>query len=110
MPLTVASKRNTTRTLSLLAIATYMRSGLGRFNAIEADRFLKENGISLYPILTGSAHGFSMTSVKPSIENAFAALYTAATSVKADADQLEIVKRNAASTKSARWSIDQSEP
>jgi|GEM_PF-4233397 len=78
-----------------LAVATYMRSGLGRFNAIEADRFLKENGISLSPILAGSAHGFSMTSVKPSLENAFAALYTAATSVKADAEQLDIVKKNA---------------
>ncbi len=77
-----------------LALDTFMRSGLGKFNAIEADRFLTENGISLYPMLATSAQGFSMTSNKESLDNAFSALYTAATSLQAQPQQLELVKKN----------------
>ncbi|WP_102524668.1 insulinase family protein [Vibrio tapetis] len=77
-----------------LALDSFMRSGLGKFNAVEADRFLTENGITLYPILASSAQGFSMTSHKESLDNAFSALYTAATSMQVQANQLELVKKN----------------
>lgn len=77
-----------------LALDSFMRSGLGKFNAIEADRFLTENGISLYPMLASSAQGFSMTSHKGSLDNAFSALYTAATSMQVQPNQLELVKKN----------------
>ncbi|KDN26419.1 peptidase M16 [Vibrio fortis] len=76
-----------------IAIATMARSGLGSFTGSELDAHLDRETIELYSFIDSTRHGIEFKLYQDGLEQAFAALYSIATSPNISAKQLDAVKQ-----------------
>lgn len=76
-----------------LAIATIARSGLGSFSGSELEAHLDRETIDLYSFIDSTRHGIEFKLYQDGLEQAFAALYSIATSPNISAKQLDAVKQ-----------------
>lgn len=76
-----------------IAIATIARSGLGSFTGSELDAHLDREAIELYSFIDSTRHGIEFKLYQDGLEQAFAALYSIATSPNISPKQLDAVKQ-----------------
>ncbi|UTT86511.1 insulinase family protein [Vibrio pelagius] len=76
-----------------LAIATIARSGLGSFTGSELEAHLDRETIDLYSFIDATRHGIEFKLYQDGLEQAFAALYSIATSPNISPKQLDAVKQ-----------------
>lgn len=76
-----------------IAIATIARSGLGSFTGSELEAHLDRETIELYSFIDSTRHGIEFKLYQGGLEQAFAALYSIATSPNISPKQLDAVKQ-----------------
>ena len=76
-----------------IAIATIARSGLGSFTGSELEAHLDRETIELYSFIDSTRHGIEFKLYQDGLEQAFAALYSIATSPNISPKQLDAVKQ-----------------
>ncbi|GAK85102.1 zinc protease insulinase family [Vibrio ponticus] len=78
---------------SQLLVDTAVRSGLGEFNGAKLDRFLRKQGVAIFPYINLTQHGLEADSSVDSLPVAFNVIYNIVTELNLAARQLEAVKQ-----------------